>query len=152
MASVSRALLILGCGLFAAGGQVQAQADGPAQVVEAFHAAMQAADRDAVLELMTPEARVYEMGYVDADRTAYAGAHLKADMALAVKVQREVLRSHSGRHGNQAWVLNEYRVNGPYRGKDIDSIGTETMLLEKRAEGWRIHHIHWSQHANPAAD
>lgn len=124
----------------------------PADTVQAFHEAMKQADRDAVLALMTPEATVYEMGYIDADRDVYSGAHLKADMALAVKVQREVLSSHSGRHGSQAWVLNEYRVTGRYRGKDIDSLGTETMLLEKRAEGWLIHHIHWSQHANPASE
>lgn len=129
----------------------QAGEHGPADTVQAFHDAMKRADREAVLALMTPEATVYEMGYVDADREVYSGPHLKADMALAVKVQREVLNSRSGRHGNQAWVLNEYRVTGRYRGKDIDSLGTETMLLEKRAEGWRIHHIHWSQHANPTS-
>ena len=124
---------------------------GPADAVQAFHEAMKQADREAVLALMTPEATVYEMGYVDADRNAYSGEHLKADMALAIKVQREVLSSRSGRHGSQAWVLNEYRVTGRYRGKDIDSLGAETMLLEKRAEGWLIHHIHWSQHAKPAS-
>ena len=129
----------------------QADEHGPEDTVQAFHAAMQQADREAVLALMTPEAMVYEMGYIDADRDTYSGAHLKADMALAIKVHREVLSSRSGRHGSQAWVLNEYRVTGRYRGGDIDSLGTETMLLEKRAEGWLIHHIHWSQHANPAS-
>lgn len=147
MAPLRKGLLVIGLSAWAAA--VHAGDHGPADTVQAFHEAMQNADREAVLALMTPEATVYEMGYIDADRDIYSGSHLKADMALAVKVQREVLNSRSGRHGSQAWVLNEYRVTGRYRGKAIDSLGTETMLLEKRAEGWRIHHIHWSQHANP---
>ena len=149
MVSLRRTLLA--AGLWAWTATASAGEHGPADTVQAFHQAMRQADREAVLALMTPEATVYEMGYIDADRDTYAGEHLKADMALAIKVQREVLDSRSGRHGSQAWVLNEYRVTGRYRGKDIDSLGTETMLLEKRAEGWLIHHIHWSQHANPAS-
>lgn len=149
MVSLKQVLLVA-C-LWAWAAIAPAGEQGPADTVEAFHEAMRQADREAVLAFMTPDATVYEMGYIDVDRDTYSDAHLKADMALAIKVHREVLNSRSGRHGSQAWVLNEYRVTGRYRGKDIDSLGTETMLLEKRAEGWLIHHIHWSQHANPAS-
>ena len=32
-------------------------------------------------------------------------------------------------------------------GKTITLLSTETMVLKKTAQGWKIVHIHWSSHA-----
>ena len=31
-------------------------------------------------------------------------------------------------------------------GRSVDSFDTETMVLHRSQEGWRIVHIHWSSH------
>lgn len=125
--------------------QPSAQVHSPQEVVDAFHAALASADRDAALEWLTEDVLVYEQGGIDADRTAYSGDHLTADMALAVAVRRDVLSSRAGQSPQQAWVFNEFRLQGEFRGKPIHSAGTETILLRMTDQGWRIYHIHWSQ-------
>ncbi|MEE8305525.1 MAG: nuclear transport factor 2 family protein [Candidatus Tectomicrobia bacterium] len=45
---------------------------------------------------------------------------------------------------DHAWVISEFRTQGKYRDKEIDSAGTETVVLERRDGKWTIVHIHWS--------
>ena len=33
---------------------------------------------------------------------------------------------------------------GIYKGKALDEVTTETMLLRRTGAGWKIIHIHWS--------
>jgi ketosteroid isomerase-like protein len=35
-------------------------------------------------------------------------------------------------------------MHGEIDGKPLDLITTETMVLTREPEGWRIRHIHWS--------
>jgi len=49
--------------------------------------------------------------------------------------------------GNLAWVASEGRATGTYKGKAIDSVTTESMVLRRSGAGWKIVHIHWSSAA-----
>jgi hypothetical protein len=46
-----------------------------------------------------------------------------------------------------AWIASEGRTTGEFRGKAINSVSTETMVLSRANSGWRIVHIHWSSAA-----
>jgi ketosteroid isomerase-like protein len=65
-------------------------------------------------------------------------------MEFAQATKEEVVAREAGVSGDAAWVLTRSRTTGTFREKKIDLRGTETMLLRKSADGWRIVHIHWS--------
>jgi ketosteroid isomerase-like protein len=49
--------------------------------------------------------------------------------------------------GDTAWIVSESPATGNHEDKPVDRVTTETMILRKTAEGWRIAHIHWSSRA-----
>jgi len=55
----------------------------PAAFVNRWGAALKGDSREAVLELMTPDAAVFESGGAESSRDEYAAQHLGADMAFA---------------------------------------------------------------------
>ena len=108
-----------------------------------LHGALASGDSARVLELLADEVRVYESGHAET-RAEYRGGHLGIDIEFAAGTEREVLSERVRTSGDMALYLAEYRTTGTFRGEDVDSRGTETLVLERRPEGWRIVHIHWS--------
>ncbi len=115
-----------------------------------YHAALAGGDSTTALELLTPDVVIFEGGGVEASRDEYRSHHLPADIAFAGAVTREVTLQRSGVAGDVAWVLSESRTTGSFRGRAIDSHGTETMILRRTDAGWRIMHIHWSSRRAPS--
>jgi ketosteroid isomerase-like protein len=114
-------------------------------VVDAFHDALRRGDGKAVMELLAPDAMILESGSSET-RSEYEQHHLKEDIAFA----REVQSTHSllsvRLEGKTAWVISTSRTKGSFRGRQINSIGTELMVLTKSLQGWQIRAIHWSSH------
>lgn len=119
-------------------------AEDPVATVDAFHAALTTGDREAALDLLADDLVVFESGWAERSRAEYAAEHLDADMEFSAATTREVLERSSGEAGEAAWVLTETRTAGTFRGRQVSSLGLETMILRREAEGWRIVHIHWS--------
>jgi ketosteroid isomerase-like protein len=113
-------------------------------VVAAFHAALAAGEKSKVTELMAPEVVIYESGYVEGSFAEYAAHHLGEDMAFAKTSNRKVIRQSERTAGNIAIVSEETETTGTSRGKALHVFGTETAVLEKRDDKWRIVHVHWS--------
>ena len=112
-------------------------------VVEAYHKALAAGDRESAVELLSGEVMVLESGYVEtADE--YLSHHLEADMAYsaAVPSQRQVIKAVV--EGDVGWVISSSSSQGEFRGREIDSAGAELMVLRREAGGWKIRAIHWS--------
>ena len=121
-----------------------ATAEEPEDAAEAFHAALAAKDKEAVLALLVPEVVILESGGHEASRDEYASHHLGADMEFAAATERTVETSWSDRQGEVAWILSATRTKGRFRDRDIDVRGVETILLKKVDGQWRIVHLHWS--------
>lgn len=130
------AVLALACPL--------AFASGARDTVSAFHAALHAGHKDKALELMSPTVLIYESGHVERSRDEYAGHHLGADMEFAKATTRTVLKHSVNEQGDMALVVEETEVKGSFKGKDVASFGTETVVLERKDGKWRIAHVHWS--------
>lgn len=113
--------------------------------VRAFHHALAAGDSTRALALLHPEVRVFEGGHAETF-SEYRSGHLGADMAFSSAVEREVLRESVSGVGAGEWALylSEYRMDGSFRGREIEAHGAETIVLVRTADGWRIRHIHWS--------
>jgi ketosteroid isomerase-like protein len=117
---------------------------GPEAVTAAFHDALARGDRARVTELLASDVVIFESGGAELSRAEYASHHLGDDMEFAQATKEEVVAREAGESGDAAWVLTRSRTTGTFREKKVDLRGTETMLLRKSADGWRIVHIHWS--------
>ncbi|HYC68007.1 nuclear transport factor 2 family protein [Brevundimonas sp.] len=118
-----------------------------AAAVDAFHAALRAGDRDAALALLAEDALIFEAGGAERSKAEYASHHLEADAAFAAATEDAVTRRSGDVSGDVAWITSEGRTTGAFNGRPVDQITTETMLLRRHADGWRIQHIHWSSRA-----
>ena len=130
-----------------AAGAVAADAAGAATAVDAFHAARKAGDTAAALALMAPDVMIFEEGGAERSRDEYASHHLGPDAAFAAASEATVARRSGWADGDIAWITTEGRTTGQFNGRAVDRLTTETMVLKRHADGWRIHHIHWSSRA-----
>ena len=121
-----------------------APAEAVRRVAGQLHEALSSGDSARVLDLLAEDVRVYESGHAET-RAEYRAGHLGVDIEFSGGTEREVLSEHVRSVGDgMALYMAEYRTTGSFRGEEIDSHGTETLVMERRTEGWRIVHIHWS--------
>ncbi len=113
--------------------------------VTAFQTALKSGDAAGAAAWLAPDVVIYEGGEVERSRDEYQARHMPADIAFLKTARIELIKRDAGESGDSAWVNSETRVRGKSsKGHDIDLISTETTLLRKTSEGWRITHIHWS--------
>ncbi len=118
-----------------------------AKAVDAFHAALRKGDGAAAAALLADEALIYEGGHAERSKAEYASHHAGADAAYAAAVPSKLTHRSGVADEGLAWIASESRTTGKYKDKPVDRVTTETMILRKTAEGWRIVHIHWSSRA-----
>lgn len=126
---------------------MSADAQEAAKAVDAFHAALAKGDGRAAAAFLAEEALIYEGGHAERSKAEYASHHAGADAAYAAAVPSKLTRRSGVAEGGLAWIASESRTTGKYKDKPVDRVTTETMILRKTAEGWRIVHIHWSSRA-----
>ena len=114
------------------------------RAVDAFHSALEKGDRDAVLAALDDAVAIYEQGWVESSKAAYAKEHLGADLKFAQSTKSEQTARSGALIGDLAYVTTEGRTTGEFEGKPVNSITLETAVLRRTADGWRIVHIHWS--------
>lgn len=76
-------------------------------------------------------------------------ARLSDGAAVAAQLAEDALIFESAMRnglvgGDTAWIVSESRAAGMYKDKPVDRVTTETKILRKIIEGWRIAHIRWS--------
>jgi ketosteroid isomerase-like protein len=114
-----------------------------AATAAAFHAALAAGDSTAALALLAADAVVLESGELET-RAQYAAHHLAADIEFARALGGERTVTGVRQVGVAAWLWAVSSVRGTWHGREVDSIGTELLVLAKEGEAWRIRAIHWS--------
>ena len=72
---------------------------------------------------------------------------MKSDMAFLAQMEREIIERDAAVQGNSASIVTESRIKGRYKERDIDLVSTETAVLERDADAWKIVHLHWSSRA-----
>ena len=113
-------------------------------VVEGYARALASGDSLAALALLHPDVVIYEGGHAET-REEYRSGHLRSDIAFASAVKRTVTADDILLIGEAAALYtSEYTAAGRFRNRDIDSHGTETLVLLRTDDGWKIRHIHWS--------
>jgi len=118
-----------------------------AKAVDAFHARLASGDGAAAAMLLAEDALIFESGHAERSRTEYASHHAAADAAYVAALPSKLMHRAGFIEGGTGWIVSESRATGQYRNKPVDRVTTETMILRKTAEGWRIAHIRWSLRA-----
>jgi ketosteroid isomerase-like protein len=128
-----------------AGVAVPAIADTGAPVaVDAFHAALKAGDRAAALALLADDVLIFESGHAEQSKEEYIAGHVDADMEFEAATKSTISQRRVMEIDDVAWVASEGHTTGKFRGKDVNSMSTETMVLRRFGNDWKIVHIHWS--------
>lgn len=122
-------------------------ARGAAATVEAFHAALRRGDTRSASAMLASDVLIFEGGGVERSKAEYEAHHLAADAAFTQAVPAVVTRRAGQALGPTAWIASEGRTTGTYKGKAIDRVTAETMVLRRVGRGWKIVHIHWSSAA-----
>lgn len=114
-----------------------------AAVVARYHDALSVGDSTTALSLLTSDAVVLESGGMET-RAEYRSHHLASDIDFArtVKSIRSPVKVNV--NGSTAWTSSTSTTQGEFKGRAINTMGAESMVLTRGAEGWRIRAIHWS--------
>ena len=118
-----------------------------AATVDAFHAALHRGDTRAAAALLADDALIFEEGGAERSKAEYAAQHLQADAEFSRETISTVTRRSARSNGSLAWIASEGRTTGQYRGRTLDRVTVETMVLRRSGRGWKIVHIHWSSAA-----
>jgi len=114
------------------------------QTVDEFHQALTNGDSEAALALLDDNVQIFEQGWVERSKSEYAGHHLPSDMAFSAATKRTQTKRAGLSVGETAYVMSEGTVSGTFKGKAINSVTLETIVLRNTTDGWKIVHIHWS--------
>lgn len=114
-----------------------------ASVVHEFHAALVAADVQAVSRLLAPDAVILEGGDRE-NRSEYLQHHLQADIQFAQAVPTRHSKIDVTIVGDVAWAISTGVTQGMYQSKPLNLVGAELMVLTKTSAAWVIRTIHWS--------
>ena len=119
--------------------------------VESFREALAKGDSSAALALLSPDVIVLESG--DVERYAdYRSHHLAADIEYARGVPSKHTTTSVQVVGDAAWVASTSTAQGQFKGRAVNSVGAELMVLSRARSGapWRIRAIHWSSRRKPS--
>jgi ketosteroid isomerase-like protein len=115
----------------------------PASVVQDYHAALVAGDRDAALGTLSEDLILFEDGVAETLKE-YASSHLKGDIKFSATAKRELIKRETIEGDDTASVCSLYRVEGRIGSRKVKVDSAETMILKQMNDGWKIVHIHWS--------
>lgn len=114
------------------------------KVVDAFGAAIKAARLADAGALLDEHVLILESGGSERSRDEYLGHHAIEDAAF-MQTAKQTLRYRQARVvGDVAWVGTESLIEATQDGKPLLLRSTETIVLRREAEAWKIVHIHWS--------
>lgn len=128
------------------------QAARPAvEIVDQFGKALTAGDLKTVGSLLDPAVLILESGGAERSREEYLGHHAIADAAFLKGAHQQIKRRIARISGETTWVGTESELHAMKDGKATTTLSTETMVLKRTSQGWRIVHIHWSSRPKQTA-
>lgn len=112
-------------------------------VVDRFQQLLAKGNTTAAAELLDPAVLIFESGGAERSRAEYASHHLKEDAAFMKTATLSPLSRTGDVSGDIAFVATESALKSS-GAKPVDLVTTETMVLKRTSQGWRVAHVHWS--------
>ena len=122
---------------------LSAGASDAAAVVDRFQQFLAKGNTNAAAELLDPAVLIFESGSAERSREEYASHHLKEDAAFMKTATANQLSRTGDVSGDIAFIATESSLKSS-GAKPVDLVTTETMVLKRTSEGWRVAHVHWS--------
>jgi ketosteroid isomerase-like protein len=116
-------------------------------VLERFSAALSAGDLDGAGAALDPAVLILESGGAERTRDEYLGGHAKHDAEFLKAAHIALKRRTAQASGDLVWVGSESEIHASKEDKMLMISSTETAVLRKTTQGWKIVHIHWSSRA-----
>jgi len=113
-------------------------------VVERFSTALAAGRIDSAARELDPKVVILESGGVEQSRDEYLAGHATADAEFLKNAHITLQRRTARATGDLAWVASQSQIHVAKGAETMLIDSTETMVLHKAADGWKIVHIHWS--------
>jgi uncharacterized protein (TIGR02246 family) len=119
--------------------------------LKGYDAAFVAKDLDRLATFYHPDVTIFEGAGVNNGWVDYRDRHLGPEL----KAFENLEFGHSNRRvqmlgDRAAYVTSEYFIKAKMKERMLDSIGRETLVVEKQENGeWRIRHSHTSGRARP---
>ena len=113
------------------------------KAVSDYHTALETGDSLKALSLLSSDAVILESGSVES-RSEYRSHHLPEDIKFARAVPAKRGDISVTVAGSTAWTAGTSTAQGTFNERSINSMGAESMVLSKTADGWKIRQIHWS--------
>ena len=90
---------------------------------------------------------ILESGGAERTRDEYLGGHAKHDAEFLKTAHITLQRRIAEASGDLVWVGSESEIHASRGDKMLMISSTETAVLRKTAQGWKIVHLHWSSRA-----
>ncbi|MBN8888481.1 MAG: nuclear transport factor 2 family protein [Rudaea sp.] len=119
------------------------QAQPAVTVVDQFSAALKDGDLKRAGTFLAEDVLILESGGAERSRDEYLGGHAGHDAAFLKTAHVQPVQRKARAEGDLAWVGSESELHTEKDGKTT-FLSTETMVLKRTSQGWRIVHIHWS--------
>jgi ketosteroid isomerase-like protein len=113
-------------------------------ILERFSAALSAGDLEAAGAQLDPAVLILESGGAEHSREEYLGGHATHDADFLRAAHITLKRRTAQASGDLVWVGSESDIQASKDDKVLKISSTETAVLRKRAQGWKIVHVHWS--------
>ena len=119
--------------------------------LKGYDAAFNAKDLDKLATFYHPDVTIYEGAGVNNGWADYRDHHLGPEL----KSFENLEFGHSNRRVHMlgdraALVISDYFIKAKMKERMLDSIGRETLVLEKQTDdSWKIRHSHTSGRARP---
>lgn len=130
--------------LFSSMVSADSQALSAEETADSLYTGLKAGDTELIQKILDPQVLIFESGGVESSLEEYASHHMGADMAFMANMSREIISRKILEQGEICVIATQTRLSGTYRDKQINSMSDETLVLQKKKQGWRITHIHWS--------
>ena len=115
--------------------------------LERFSTALSAGDLSAAGAELDPSVLILESGGAERTRDEYLGGHAKHDAEFLKTAHITLQRRIAEASGDLVWVGSESEIHASRGDKMLMISSTETAVLRKTAQGWKIVHLHWSSRA-----
>jgi len=115
-----------------------------AAVVDRFSAALAAGDLEAAGAALDPGVVILESGGAEPSAAEYLGGHAKDDAAFLKTARQKPVARIARASGDFAWIATEGEMEYEKGGVARSAASTETMILRRTGDAWKIVHVHWS--------
>jgi len=115
-----------------------------AAAVDRFSTALAAGDLEAAGAALDPGVVILESGGAEHSAAEYLGGHAKDDAAFLKAARQKTVARIARVSGDLAWVATEGEMEYEKNGVARIAASTETMILRRTGDAWKIVHVHWS--------